>query len=124
MDEEQPRFNAAKFPRVTKQALEYYQKGASEEEKKIVANTIREAAKTIKKDARGGQQGDKGKKKKKKGRQQPSPSPEQLAAGLYKVLSETGTAKVNGDPQSGEQTQIQGQVDLNDVARRLLSLAA
>ena len=120
MDEEQPRFNASKFPRVTKQALEFYQKGASEEEKKVVADTIREAAKTIKKDLRGGQQGGKGKKNK-KGRRQPSP--EQLAAGLYKVLSETGTAKVHGDPKSGEQTQIQGQVDLNEVARKLLSLA-
>jgi len=121
MGEEQPRFNAAKFPTVTRQALEYYQRAASEEEKKILADTIRDAAKTIKKDLRGGEPGEKDKKKKKKGREQASP--EQLAAGLYKILSESGTAKVNGNPRIGERTQIQGQVDLNELARRLLALA-
>ena len=120
MAEEQSQFNAAKFPRITKRAVEYYQKGASEEEKKIVANAIRKAAKTIKKEQRA-KQADGKDKPAKKGRQQVSA--EQLAAGLYKVLSESGTAKVTGNPSSGAQTDIQGPVDLNEVARKLMSLA-
>jgi|AGTN01.1.fsa_nt_gi hypothetical protein len=120
MAEDQSPFNAVRFSRVTKKALEFYQKGASEEEKKIVANAIRKAAKAIKKQQRAGQENGKDKPEK-KGRQQAGA--EQLAAGLYKVLSESGTAKVTGNPSSGAQTEIQGAVDLNEAARKLLSLA-
>lgn len=118
MAEEQSQFNAAKFPRMTKKALEYYQEGASDEEKKILANAILKAAKTLKKEKRAKQEDD---KPEKKGRQ--VPSPEQLAAGLYKALAESGTAKVDGDPSSGSMTEIRGPVDLNEVARKLLSFA-
>ncbi len=45
-------------------------------------------------------------------------------SGLYKALSESGKAKVLGDPTRGVSTRIQGPVDLNEVARRLLSLAS
>lgn len=120
MAEEQLPFNAAKFPRVTKRAMQYYRRGASEEEKKVVANAIRKAAKTLKKEQRAKQEDGKDKPEK-KGRQQASA--EQLAAGLYKFLSEAGTAKVAGDPSTGALTEIQGTVDLNEVARRLLSSA-
>lgn len=116
MDEERSRFNPARFPRVTQQALDFYKRGASDEEKKTLATTILKAAKKIKKDARENAEG----KKDKKRRQQPSA--EQLAAGLYKILSETETASVSGDPASGGPTKLQGQVDLNEVARKLLAL--
>jgi hypothetical protein len=117
MEDERSQFNPAKFPSVTKQALDFYKQGASEDEKKAVATTILKAAKKIKKEARANPEN---KKDRKKGRQQPNP--EQLAAGLYKVLSETGSIKVSGDPAGGAQTRLQGQVDLNEVARKLLSL--
>ncbi len=120
MAEEQSQFNAAKFPRVTKKAMEFYQKGASEEEKKIVATAIRKAAKTLKKEKRAKQDNAKDKPEK-RARQQASP--DRLAAGLYKVLSESGTAKVTGNPSTGALTEIQGTVDLNEVARKLLSAA-
>ncbi len=120
MAEQQTRFDAAGFPKITKQALEYYQKGASDEEKKIVATAIRKAAKTIKKSLRGGE-GEK-QPKQKKGRLG-LPTPEQLAAGLYKVLAQNEGAKVSGDPQNGEHTQIRGQFDLTEVARKLLSFS-
>lgn len=120
MAKEQPEFNAAKFPVITRKALAYYQTGASDEEKQVMAKAIRKAAKILKKDQRAKQ--DDGKTKpEKKGRQQASP--EQLAAGLFKVLSEVGTARVTGNPSSGAPTEIQGTVDLNEVARRLLASA-
>jgi len=49
---------------------------------------------------------------------------EKLAVGLYKVLSEISTAKVKGNPASGASTRIQGPVDLNEVARKLLALGS
>lgn len=113
MDDQRSRFNPAKFPRVTKQALDFYKQGASEDEKKALATTILKAAKKIKKDARANQEN-------KKGRQQPSA--ERLAAGLYKVLSGVESVKVSGDPANGAPTKLQGQVDLNEVARKLLAL--
>jgi len=40
MADEQTRFNASKFPKITKQAVDFYEKGASEDEKKIVADAF------------------------------------------------------------------------------------
>lgn len=120
MPEEKPQFNVAKFARLTKSALEFYVKGASEEEKQSVARTIRRAAKHIKKTGRDAQEGDQSEQVR-VARQQANA--QKLAAGLYKVLSESSTAKVSGNPTSGAKTRIQGPVDLNEVAHKLLSLA-
>ncbi len=117
---EQPRFNVAKFARATKSAVAFYENGASEEEKQRVARTIRKAARHIKKVGLSAQESEQAEQMK-AARQQASA--DRLAAGLYKVLSESGTAKVKGDPASGASTRIQGPVNLNDVARRLISLA-
>lgn len=121
MAEEVPQFNVGKFVRTTKRALEFYEKGASEEEKQRVAKTIRKAARHIKKAGRSPQESDQDEQMKMT-RQQASA--EKLAAGLYKVLSESGTVKVKGNPASGASTRIQGPVDLNEVARKLLSSAS
>lgn len=120
MPEEKPPFNMAKFTRTTKRALEFYENGASEEEKQMVAKTVRKAARHIKKAGRTAQEVSEDEQLK-LARQQASAT--RLAAGLYKALSESGKAKVKGDPASGASTRIQGPVDLNEVARRLLLLA-
>lgn len=117
MAEEAPQFDVAKFARTTKRALAFYEQGASQEDKQSVAKTIRKAARRIKKAARDDGQDE----QVKMARQQVNA--ERLAAGLYKVLSESGRLKMKGDPSSGESTRMQGQVDLNEVARKLLSLA-
>ena len=121
MAEEVLQFNAAKYARTTKRALGFYEKGASEEEKQRVAKTIRKAARYIKKAGRSPQE-DGQNEHVKMARQQVSA--EKLAVGLYKVLSEISTAKVKGNPASGASTRIQGPVDLNEVARKLLALGS
>lgn len=121
MPDEKPPFNMRKFARTTKRALEFYENGASEEEKQGVAKTIRKAARHIKKAGRSAQEVSEDEQLK-MARQQASAK--RLAAGLYKALSESGKAKVLGDPTRGVSTRIQGPVDLNEVARRLLSLAS
>jgi hypothetical protein len=119
MATEPNKFHAASFPGVVQQALEFHEKSTSVEEKKPVADAIRKAAKVIKKRGQGGENGEEGKeKKKKKGK---LPSPEQIAIGLYRALSDNGEGKVSGDPRKGEVTQIRGQFDLTEVARKLLS---
>src|SRR5947208_10130138 len=95
MADEQTRFNASKFPKITKQAVDFYEKGASEDEKKIVADAIRRAAKTIKKSQRDGEEGEEADQKKKKGLFK-RPTPEQVASGLYRVLAATASGKVSG----------------------------
>lgn len=120
MPDEQPQFNVAKFARATKSAITFYENGASEEDRQRVAKAIRKAARRIKKAERNIQEGGQDEQAK-LARQQATA--EKLAAGLYKVLSESGSVKVKGNPASGASTRIQGPVDLNEVARRLLSLA-
>jgi ADP-ribosylglycohydrolase len=114
---------AQTFPETTKQVVDYYKTKASDEEKKAIAQAIRQAARTVKQDMRG----DEGKKKRKKERKgqeqgQGQASPEAVAAALYGILAQDKEAVVRGDPSKGE-TRIRGAFDLNEVARKLLSLA-
>ncbi|CAN5131854.1 hypothetical protein BH10PSE6_BH10PSE6_58310 [soil metagenome] len=110
-----------KYPEATNQVLEYYKTKANDEEKKILLDTIRKAAKSLKQEGRG----DKGDKKdKKKGRGFIPPTPEAIAAALYGVLSEGAGGTVDGDPSQGNRTRIDGRFDLNDVARKLMAALA
>lgn len=107
-----------KYPEATNQVLEYYKTKASDAEKKVLLDTIRKAAKSLKQEGRDGK-----KNKKKKGRGFTPPAPEAIAAALYGVLSEGG-GTVDGDPSQGNRTRIDGRFDLNDVARKLMAALA
>ena len=103
-----------KYPEATTQALEYYRTKASEEEKKILFDTIRKAARSLRKEGAGE------KKDKKKNRGFTPPAPEAVAAALYGVLSQGG-GTVDGHPRQGNPTRIDGRFDLNEVARKLMA---
>jgi len=103
-----------KYPEATTQALEYYRTKASEEEKKILFDTIRKAARSLRKEGAGEQ------KEKKKNRGFTPPAPEAVAAALYGVLSQGG-GTVDGHPRQGNPTRIDGRFDLNEVARKLMA---
>jgi hypothetical protein len=114
---------AQKFPETTKQVVDFYMTTANDDEKRVIAQAVRQANRTIKQETRGdaGDDGEEqGKKKKKKKGQ---PSPEDLAAALYGILGQDEEAVVRGDPRDGDETRIRGQFDLNEVARKLLALA-
>lgn len=103
------------YPEATKQALEYYRTGANEAEKKILFDTIRKAAKSLKKEGGGD------KKDKKKDRGHGVPEPDAVAAALFRALSRAGGGTVEGDPGQGNRTRIEGRFDLNEVARKLMA---
>jgi hypothetical protein len=109
------------FPETMKQVLQYYQTKATDEEKKTIIQAVKQAVRALKKDIRASKGEEQAKQQKKRAFQQPEP--EAVAAALYSVLSQEPDAKVAGNPAAGEQTQIRGQFDLNDVARKLLSFA-
>ena len=111
---------AKKYPEATNQVLEYYKTKASDEEKKVLLDTIRKAAKSLKQEGRDGK---KDKKKKKKGGGFTPPTPDAMAAALYGVLSEGG-GTVDGDPGQGNPTRIDGRFDLNDVVRKMMAALA
>lgn len=111
---------AKKYPETTTQVLAYYKTTASEGEKKVLYDTIRKAAKTLKQEGRDDK--DSKKDKKKKGRGLTPPSPEAVAAALYGALSRVAGGTVDGDPGQGHRTtRIDGRFDLNDVARKLIA---
>ena len=112
-----------KFAETTKQVLDYYKTKANDEEKKAIAQAVRQASRTIKQDMRGGDDEEQGEKKKKKKGQAGQPSPEIVAAALYGIPKQDKEAVVRGDPRDGDDTRIRGDFNLNEVARRLLSLA-
>lgn len=106
------------FPGTTQRVMEFYQSDASAEEKEMVTKVIQGAAKIIATNKKGDQP------KARKAKLFGLPSPEEIAAALYTVLSESPAARVDGNPSEAgyKGTRIEGRFDLNELAQKLLSL--
>jgi len=106
------------FPATTRKVMEYYLSDASSEEKEMVSKAVQGASKIITTTKKADQP------KAKKAKVLGMPTSDEVATALYSVLSECPATKVNGKPDDKGYTKtvIEGQFDLNEVARKLLSL--
>jgi hypothetical protein len=120
----QRQWSALTFPETTRQVLAYYTDRASKVEKQLIVATIRSASRAVReKNSRPVAEEAPAVSQKAPLAAVLQPSPNVVAAALYKVLTRERSSKVSGDPSRGEKTRIDGIFDLQEVARTLLAHA-